>query len=42
MGDEQVKTEQSGVDIVTVIDTSGSMKALDFEIDGERAIDYLL
>ena len=36
-GDEQVKTEQSGVDIVTVIDTSGSMKALDFEIDGERA-----
>ena len=36
-GDEQVKTEQSGVDIVSVIDTSGSMKALDFEIDGERA-----
>ena len=35
-GIEQKKTNESGRDLVVVVDTSGSMKALDFKIDGEN------
>ena len=31
------EVETSGIDIVLAIDVSGSMRALDFELDGERA-----
>lgn len=35
-GEEQEKIPESGIDIVLAIDTSGSMKALDFEKNGDR------
>ena len=35
-GEELEQVPESGVDIVMAIDTSGSMKALDFEKDGDR------
>jgi Ca-activated chloride channel homolog len=35
-GEEKEQIPESGVDIVLAVDTSGSMKALDFEIDQER------
>ena len=35
-GEEREQVPESGIDIVLAVDTSGSMKALDFEYDGER------
>jgi Ca-activated chloride channel homolog len=35
-GTKQKKVNDSGRDLVVVVDTSGSMKALDFKIDGEN------
>ena len=35
-GQEMEQVPESGVDIVLAVDTSGSMKALDFEKAGER------
>ncbi|MFW7379173.1 MAG: vWA domain-containing protein [Oligoflexus sp.] len=35
-GESKVNRNAEGLDIVLVIDTSGSMKAMDFEIGGER------
>ena len=36
LGDEQKRTNETGRDLVILVDTSGSMKALDFKIDGEN------
>ena len=35
-GNKQKKINDSGRDLVVVVDTSGSMKALDFKIEGEN------
>jgi len=35
-GYEKTTRKSEGIDIMTVIDTSGSMRALDFEINGQR------
>ena len=36
LGNTQVKRLTEGLDIMMIIDTSGSMRALDFSFDGER------
>lgn len=36
VGRSKVKRKSQGIDMMLVIDTSGSMKALDFVLDGER------
>ena len=38
LGNTQVKRLTEGLDIMMIVDTSGSMRALDFSFDGEEKI----